>query len=128
MRLSEEAKIVDEIRAGRVAKESAAEQKLREAQEEVVIAKTLVKAAFMDLQRTMFLNSDYYSPSLLAETKRFEEAIHDCQKAENKLLVARSPVVAPVGMAAVKPGDLSPVRQGGDDIRALELTADDTGV
>ena len=128
MKMSDETRAVDMIRAG---VETKANQEFREAGEAVAMAKAFVKAAFCDLQTTVFMNMDY-SPhrieQFLEQTKRFENALHAYKKEENKLLVLHSRVVAPVGVAATKPSDLTQSDETSRALKDLELTSDDTGV
>jgi hypothetical protein len=111
--------------------ETKANQEFREAGEAVAMAKAFVKAAFVDLQTTVFMNMDY-SPhrieQFLEQTKRFEDAIHAYRKEENRLLVLHSRVVAPVGVAATKPSDLTQGDESWPSLKELEPTSDEAGV
>jgi hypothetical protein len=129
MKLSDETRAVDMIRSGT---ETVANRNFRLANEEVAMSKAFVKAAFVDLQTTVFMNMDY-SPhrieQFLEQTKRFEDAIRAYQKTENKLLILYANVNAPVGEAAVRPGDLSPQDESTREvIKELHLNRDEAGL
>jgi hypothetical protein len=128
MKMSDETRAVDMIRAG---VETKANQEFREAGEGVAMAKAFVKAAFVDLQTTMFMNTDYFPhrvEQFLEQTKRFENALNAYKKEENKLLVLHSKVTAPVGVAAVKPSDLMASDETTNALKELELSSDEAGV
>ena len=130
MKLSDETKAVDMIRSG---VETKATEKKRVASENVAMAKAFVKAAFVDLQTTVFANMDY-SPhrvtQFLEQTKRFENAIRAYQKEENRLLMllANANASDPVGAAAVKPADLTQGDKSWPSLKQLGSTSDEASV
>ena len=130
MKMSDETRAVDMIRAG---VETKSNERKRIAGENVAMAKAFVKATFVDLQTTVFMNMDY-SPhrveQFLEQTKRFEDAIRAYQKEENKLLMllANANAGIPVGVAAVKPSDLTQGDESWPALKDLESTSDEASV
>lgn len=144
MNLSEETMIAEKILSGTETRRSA---ELRVAGENIVLAKSFVKAAFFDIQQEMFTDPQYSRhmvEKMMGRTKKFEQALLSYQSAEDKLTILFSKIDPPLPGMDVKPGDLTPNSQVGaaalrpsdltqnseeaELFKELGLTADDTGV
>ena len=145
MNLSEETRTVERILSGKETRRSA---ELRVAGENIVLAKSFVKAAFFDIQQEMFTDPQYSRhmvERMTKQTKKFEQALFAYQSAEDKLTILFSRIDPPLPGMDVKPGDLTPNSQVGASalrpqnltkvhqaetelLKELELTEDDTGI
>ncbi len=126
MKLSEETKTIERILAGTETRHSA---ELRVAGENIVLAKSFVKAAFFDIQQMMFGDGEYSRGSterMLVRTKKFEQALLAHQTAEHKLTVLFSKIDPPLPGSNVKPGDLTPNAGEAAILREFDLGLDES--